>query len=148
MDWTRNRLATTSLAALAALSLLAGCGGSDDGGEGAVEDTTAPAADDGDTSTTASSDEAEGGEAGSGDAVTIKGFEFKPAELSTPAGTEVTWTNDDSATHTATAKEGPDGFDSGDLESGDTFSFTFEEAGTYDYYCSIHPTMTASVTVE
>lgn len=146
MDWTRKRLVAGSLAALVALSLTAGCGDGDDGGggggsaggDGAAEETTpsAPAGDDG------------GGKPESGDAVTIKGFEFGPAELAAAAGTEVTWTNDDGATHTVTAKEGPDGFESDDLSSGDTFSFTFEEPGTYDYYCSIHPTMTASVSVE
>jgi plastocyanin len=147
MDWTRNRLAAGSLAALLALGLLAGCGNGDDdgGGDTAAETTAAEESSDGggDTSTTSS-----GGGAESGDAVTIKGFKFGPAELSATAGTEVTWTNDDGAAHTVTADDGPDGFESDDLSSGDTFSFTFEEAGTYEYHCEIHPTMTASVTVE
>ena len=85
-------------------------------------------------------------------AVTIVNFAFSPNELTIPVGTTVVWTNQDNVGHTVTAgsptSPNPDLFDSGSLSSGDTFSFTFEEAGTFNYYCTIHPAMTATITVE
>jgi plastocyanin len=57
----------------------------------------------------------------------------------------VTWTNNDSATHTIT---GDGGLDSGDVATGGTYSKTFDKAGTYKYHCSIHPTMTGEVVVQ
>jgi len=113
-----------------ALALLAGCGGSDSG------DSDAPSAKAGDTKVQ------------SGDvAVEIKGFDFDPADLTVKAGSKVTWTNEDSATHTVTSKEGPAEFDSKSKKKGDSFSFTFEEPGTYEYICNIHSQMKATVTV-
>ncbi|MDX1614311.1 MAG: plastocyanin/azurin family copper-binding protein [Candidatus Promineifilaceae bacterium] len=85
-------------------------------------------------------------------AVTIVNFAFSPDELTVPVGTTVVWTNQDNVGHTVTAGSpsapNPDFFDSGSLSSGDTFSFTFDEAGSFEYYCTIHPSMTATVTVE
>lgn len=80
------------------------------------------------------------------DAVSIIDFAFEPAELTVAMGTTVTWTNDDDVTHTVTADDGA--FDSGNLPSGETFSHTFDEAGTFPYHCEIHPGMTATVVVE
>lgn len=77
--------------------------------------------------------------------VTIVDIAFDPPELEVSTGTTVTWTNRDAAPHTVTASDGA--FDSGALNEGDTFSYTFEDAGTFDYVCEIHPGMTASVTV-
>ncbi|RME88605.1 MAG: hypothetical protein D6770_06610, partial [Anaerolineae bacterium] len=77
--------------------------------------------------------------------VTIQNFAFSPSSLEIKVGTTVTWTNMDSAPHTVTADDGS--FDSGTLRNGDSFSFTFNEAGTFAYHCSIHPYMTASITV-
>ena len=57
----------------------------------------------------------------------------------------MTWTNADSTQHTATAGDGS--FDSGTLAQGETFSQTFETAGTFDYICKIHPNMKATITV-
>ena len=57
----------------------------------------------------------------------------------------MTWSNDDSVPHTVTARE--DTFDSGVLMSGESFSQTFAEPGTYDYFCAIHPSMTGTVVV-
>jgi plastocyanin len=68
--------------------------------------------------------------------VDIKDFAFNPVNLQIAAGTTVTWTNNDSAGHTVTADHGT--FDSGTLRKGDTFSFTFNEAGTFAYYCRPH----------
>ena len=78
-------------------------------------------------------------------AVDISGFAFGPAELQIAAGTTVTWTNQDAASHTVTADDGS--FDSGNLTTGQTFSQTFDTPGTYTYHCNIHPSMTATIVV-
>ncbi len=77
--------------------------------------------------------------------VSISGFSFQPQTINVTAGTTVTWTNLDSVTHTVTSDTGL--FDSGSLSTGQTFSRTFNTAGSYDYHCSIHPSMTGSVIV-
>ena len=66
--------------------------------------------------------------------------------ITVKVGTTVTWTNKDSVIHTVT--EVNDGFDSGFLKQGDTWSFTFDEPGEYEYYCLPHPWMRAKVIVE
>lgn len=84
--------------------------------------------------------------------VEIVGFAFAPAELTISAGSEVTITNLDAFSHTATAgtddEPMPAVFDSGRLPQDDSFSFAFADAGTYVYYCAVHPAMEASITVE
>ena len=75
------------------------------------------------------------------------GMVFNPDDLTINIGDTVTWTNDDNMDHTATSTSGPISFDSGNMASGATWSFTFTEAGTYDYKCSYHNSMTASITV-
>ncbi len=88
-------------------------------------------------------------EAAEAAAVTIEGSRFEPDELSVAAGTEVTWENLDSFAHTVTSKDGSSlTFDSGEMAEGDTFAQTFDEAGTYEYFCEIHPTMRSTVVVE
>jgi amicyanin len=77
--------------------------------------------------------------------VTIAGFAFDPPDLTIKAGSTVTWTNQDSVTHNVTADDNSWG--SPDLHQGDTFSHTFDTAGTYAYHCSIHPSMKATITV-
>jgi plastocyanin len=62
-----------------------------------------------------------------------------------PVGTTVVVTNTDSTQHTWTALDGT--FDSGALGEGDTFEFTFTEAGTFDYRCNFHPSMTGTIVV-
>ncbi|MEX2458116.1 MAG: cupredoxin family copper-binding protein [Actinomycetota bacterium] len=79
------------------------------------------------------------------DRVAIEGVAFRPADLPVPAGAEVTWTNDDPTAHTVTADGG--GFDSGVLDAGQSFSWTFETTGTVTYFCAIHPVMKGSITV-
>ena len=76
--------------------------------------------------------------------VTIKDFAFSPAEITIKVGDTVTWTEQDSVHHTTTGSI----FDSGDLGQGQTYSKTFDEAGTYDYGCSYHPSMKGTVIVE
>lgn len=80
-------------------------------------------------------------------AVAIEDFLFSPEDLTIEVGDTVTWTNLDSFSHTATSTSGPASFDSGNLATGDTFSFTFDTAGTYEYFCEIHPNMIGSITV-
>lgn len=76
--------------------------------------------------------------------VTIQNFAFNPSSLTVPVGTTVIWTNQDTAPHTITA----DIFKSNTLQPGDSFSHTFNQAGSFSYHCSIHPFMTGTVTVQ
>ncbi|MDH3247434.1 MAG: cupredoxin domain-containing protein [Acidimicrobiia bacterium] len=77
--------------------------------------------------------------------VTIFDNGYTPASLSVSEGTTVTWTNTGAAPHTATDRSGR--FDSGFMMTGDSFSQTFTTAGTYQYFCTIHPEMVATITV-
>ena len=77
--------------------------------------------------------------------VSIKNFAFNPPNTTVTPGTTVTWVNNDQTPHTATANNGA--FDSGTLQPGQSYSFTFNKPGTYAYHCNIHPDMTATVTV-
>jgi plastocyanin len=79
-----------------------------------------------------------------GDAVSIAGFAYEPADLQVAAGTEVTWTNDDPTPHTVTADRGE--FDSEILDPGATFSVAVD--GSVTYFCEIHPTMKGRITVD
>ncbi|MBV9173726.1 MAG: cupredoxin domain-containing protein [Chloroflexi bacterium] len=81
-----------------------------------------------------------------GPRLTIENFNFTPADLTVGSGATVTWTNNDDVEHTVTASDNT--FGSKALETGDTFSFTFTQPGTYTYFCSIHPFMTGRVTVQ
>lgn len=76
--------------------------------------------------------------------ITVSGFAFGGVE-EVPVGTTVVVVNDDSAAHTWTAVDGT--FDSGSLGQGDRFEFTFDEAGTFEYFCNFHPSMTGVITV-
>ena len=76
--------------------------------------------------------------------VTIQNFAFNPDTLTVKQGTKVTWTNQDSTTH----KIKSDVFNSSDLSQGDTFAFTFNTKGSFDYSCAIHPSMTGKIVVE
>lgn len=113
--------------ALLSLALLAlGCGSSSTTTTAAGLGTTTPAA--------------------AANTVTIAGNAFSPASITVKVGDSVTWTNNDSLSHTVTADD--NSFASSDLANGATFSFTFTKAGTFPYHCSIHPSMTATVVVE
>jgi amicyanin len=77
--------------------------------------------------------------------VEIKGYAFNPDTITIAKGTTVTWTNRDSVQHTVTGI-GND-IDSPILSQGQTYSFTFNETGTFEYQCHIHPTMKGKVIV-
>ena len=80
--------------------------------------------------------------------VNIQGSAFNPTPLNIASGTRVTWTNMDNAPHTATSSAGaPASFNSGGLGNGQSYSFTFTTPGTYNYICSIHPSMQGQVVV-
>ena len=79
------------------------------------------------------------------EAVTIKGFAFDPTSVTVKVGASVTWTNEDSAPHTITSDKGD--WDSGRLVQGGTYTHKFDQAGTYAYKCTIHPTMQGTVVV-
>ncbi len=81
-----------------------------------------------------------------GPRVTIDNFSFTPMELTVKPGTTVTWVNRDDVPHTVVSTENK--FKSKALDTDGTFSFTFRHVGTYEYYCSVHPRMTAKITVK
>jgi plastocyanin len=79
--------------------------------------------------------------------VIIDNFSFSPQTITVPAGATVTWTNQDNAAHTVTSadnqfKKSPV------LKTGQRFANTFATAGTYSYFCSIHPRMTGKIIVK
>jgi plastocyanin len=76
-------------------------------------------------------------------AVSISGMKFSPANLEVAAGDTVTFTNEDSAPHTATANDGS--FDTGRLSKGQSATVTIAAAGTFDYICKIHPSMKGQI---
>lgn len=77
--------------------------------------------------------------------VTIAGMAFSPATITVKKGTSVTWTNNDSVSHTVTGNNG--GPNSSTLGNGQSYSFTFNTTGTFKYICAIHPSMTGTVIV-
>jgi len=79
--------------------------------------------------------------------VTISRSRYLPNPLEFPAGTKVTWVNEDALPHTATATTPQGGFDSGYMALGDSFSHTFDEPGEYPYFCAFHPLMRGVVIV-
>ena len=83
----------------------------------------------------------------SGTTVKIDNFSFGPNTLTVPAGTTITWTNHDDVPHVVTSDDNTM-FKSKPLDTDDHFSFTFPKPGTYNYYCAIHPKMTAKIVVQ
>jgi plastocyanin len=159
-----NRYAR-SLTAIALLGLLAACAPAADDGASASPHATviAPATEQpmpsmsmaaepsDDASAAASHDMGDMGGSTETANVEIANFAYAQANLTISAGTEVTFTNLDSAPHTVTAgtdeEPMPDLFDSGLLQQGESFTFVFEEPGEYVYFCDRHPPMQGTVTV-
>lgn len=123
--------AKAALFAIAVAALLAGCGGSSYSGG----------------STAASGSGAGGGGGAKSKSVKIVDFTYKPASLTVPVGTTVSFTNRDSTAHTATSKESG-AFESGSIEPGKSAKITLDEAGTYAYFCAFHPFMKGTIEVE
>ncbi|MGZ4618257.1 MAG: cupredoxin domain-containing protein [Frankiaceae bacterium] len=117
---------------MAVAVLLGGCGSSSNSSASAPPTTTAPPA---------GSSSAPAGQL----TVTIKDFKFDPATLQATVGQTVTITNQDSAPHDWT--DMGNAFKSPTLDPGQSFTYTFQKAGTYDVYCSIHPFMKQTVVV-
>jgi plastocyanin len=124
MNMRRILLLLCAVGALAA----AGCGGGDDDGGGS---TAAPAA----------------SSSGGGVAIKMQNIAFDPKDVTVKAGQKITWTNDDTTDHNVTADSGAD-FKSDNFGKGATFEFTPDKAGTIKYECTIHPGMTATITVQ
>ena len=80
--------------------------------------------------------------------VKIDNFSFGPMNLTVAVGTTVTWINRDDIPHTVVSTDNDKTFKSKVLDTDEKFSFTFTKAGTYPYFCSIHPKMTATVIVK
>jgi plastocyanin len=118
---------------------LAACGDDDDDG-GAVS---------GDVTTTAPADTGGGGggdSAGASADVSMSNFAFDPDQVTVSAGGEITISNEDSTTHTFTSDDG--GFDV-QVSGGEQGSATApDEAGDYEFHCTIHPNMTGTLTVQ
>jgi plastocyanin len=81
-----------------------------------------------------------------GTSVTIDNFTFGPQSVTVPVGATVTWNNHDDIPHTAVSTDGV--FKSKVMDTDEKFSYTFTKAGTYSYYCTIHPKMTGQVLVK
>jgi plastocyanin len=77
-------------------------------------------------------------------AVAIQGMKFSPANLTVAVGDTVTFTNMDSAPHTATANDGS--FDTGRLNRGQSAKITIKKAGDFAYICALHPMMKGQIT--
>jgi plastocyanin len=87
--------------------------------------------------------------AGGSNQIAIKNFAFSPAALTIKTGTTVTWTNQDGAPHQIASDPGtPVAFKSESLVNGASYQFTFTQAGTYSYYCTIHPSMKGTIIVQ
>ncbi|HKO37132.1 MAG TPA: plastocyanin/azurin family copper-binding protein [Solirubrobacterales bacterium] len=134
-------------AALVALSLgLAACG--DSGSDSSTDvDTTPPASAETAPEETESteSEPAPSGEASKSEKVDIVEFTYQPDPVVVQVGGKVIWQNQDTAPHTATADD--ESWDTGTIEKGKIGSETFKEAGTFAYFCEIHPDMRGTVEV-
>jgi plastocyanin len=126
---TRKSIAMLICTAGAAI-LLAACGGSSSSGD----------------STTGSAQTSGGSSGGGADAVSIKNFAYAPPSLTVDKGATVSFSNQDSTEHTATANGGA--FDTGSIGQGQSKSITLNSAGTFSYVCTFHPFMHGTITVK
>ena len=83
---------------------------------------------------------------GTGNTINVDNFSFSPATLTVTAGTTVTWTNHDDIPHNIVERDQK--FKSKALDTDDSYSHTFAEPGTYEYFCGLHPKMVGKVIVE
>jgi plastocyanin len=80
-------------------------------------------------------------------AIKIDNFSFSPQTITVPTGAQVTWTNQDDIPHTVVSEDKTT-FKSQALDTDEKFTFTLTKPGTYHYFCSIHPKMTAQIVVQ
>jgi len=144
-------------AGLVVLSLgLVACGGSGSGSSSTEAESTPSGQEPGSAESTegvsgseagetSESEPAPSGAAAKAEKVQIVEFSYEPEPVVIQVGGKVTWQNEDTAPHTATADDGS--FDTGTIEKGKLGSATFKEAGTFTYHCEIHPTMHGTVEV-
>jgi len=78
--------------------------------------------------------------------VNVDNFTFGPETLTVPANSTVTWVNKDDVPHVIASNDGI--FKSKALDTDDKYSYTFTKAGTYSYYCSVHPKMVGKIVVQ
>ncbi len=79
--------------------------------------------------------------------VIIEGFAFTPPVLKVPQGTNVTWINKYPVAHRINSEGASPNFTSPNLNTGGTFSWTFDQTGNYTYYCGLHPSMKGKIVV-
>jgi plastocyanin len=142
---TRGQAVSVVGGLLVAMLVMAGCAGSTGPSTGASAtptDTAVPAP----TNTAAPVPTANPNTVMIGGA--LGNFKFEPASLTVKVGAKVTWVNDTQAPHTATSDSGSAvTWDSGLLDPGGSFSFTFTKAGTFTYHCSVHSYMHGTIVV-
>jgi plastocyanin len=131
--WHMPRSLSVTMVVAAMAVAAAGCGSS--GGSGSTASTAA--------STGASTAAASGG--GEVD-IKMQNIQFDPKSVTVKVGQKVKWVNDDSVDHNVTSQSGAS-FKSSNFGNGGSFTFTPEKAGTIKYVCTIHPGMTATLTV-
>lgn len=90
--------------------------------------------------------QAKAGDAAVGTEVKVDNFTFAPQTVTVPVNSTVTWVNKDDIPHVIAANDGS--FKSKALDTDQKFSYTFSKAGTYAYYCSIHPKMVGKIVVQ
>ncbi len=138
-----KKILLLALACLALGLVATGCGGDDEEDSGGSSTGQSGGA---------APEEPSAGPAKDGVEVSMEGIAFNPPEVTVKKGGTVTWTNDESVGHDVTKTEGPGpDFSSGDpgaMGEGDTFEHTFKTVGEIDYVCTVHPSMTGTVTVE
>jgi plastocyanin len=123
----------------ATLLLAAGCSGSNDSSPSSPSASTPTT-----PSSTSTGPSVTAGIPGGASVLSATAFGANP--LTVAAGTTVAWTNNDSVAHTSTADASQ--WNSGSINPGQTFRFTFTAAGRYTYHCAIHPNMVGTVTVQ
>lgn len=126
-----------AIPALALAGLAAGCGDDDDMGMDApAQTTTQPAP----------AESAPAESAGGDVTIAMRGIRFMPEDVTISVGDTVTWVNEDPVEHDADARSGE--FESELFGEGESFSYTAEAAGAIEYFCSVHPGMDGTITVE
>lgn len=147
------KLKKIAVPALTLVLVVAACGDDDTGTTTSAADTTTSTAAETTTTTAAATTTTAGTTTSTATTTTggddepdviIEGFAF-PKAGPVEVGDEILVVNRDGAPHTWTSTDGL--FDSGTLRNGDTFVYTFTEAGEYDFFCGIHPSMTGTITV-